>query len=94
MENREKLTTPADGAGKPDGSVPDEGLKRLRSVLLTVLIICGGNGAGLVAGALVWKKTGNIPLAIVLLIGITAAAFCAAMLLFKKRNRRSGSGRG
>ena len=94
MENREDRISPMDKTGKPQSSVPDEGLHKLKSVLLTVLILCGGNGVGLIAGVLAWRRTGSIPLAIVLLVGITAAAFCAAMFLFRKRVRVSRGGRG
>lgn len=58
---------------------------KLRFVLKIVLIICGGNGIGVLAGAFFWKYTGRTPQAVTLMVLITAAAFLYAVLLIKKR---------
>ena len=68
---------------------PEEGLGRMAYVLLVVLIICGGNGIGIITGALVWKFTGAVGIAIALAIGITAAAFAGAMLLIRSHHRKN-----
>lgn len=64
---------------------------QLMFTLAIVLIICGGNGIGLVAGGLLWKFTGQALSAIVLMIAITILAFSAAMLLLVRRNKRTAS---
>lgn len=53
---------------------------RLIFVLVLVLIFCGGNGAGMLAGALIWKMTGQLKPAILAVVGITVLAFVIAML--------------
>ena len=62
--------------------------QRLKYVLLVVLILCGGNGAGIIAAALVWKFTGLLWGAVLTLVGITLLAFVGAMALILTRNKK------
>lgn len=62
--------------------------QRLKYVLLVVLILCGGNGAGIIAAALVWKFTGLLLGAILTLVGITLLAFAGAMVLILTHNKK------
>ena len=55
--------------------------QKLIYVLLVVLIICGGNGVGILTAGLIWKLTGAIGIAVLAAVIITIAAFTAAMLL-------------
>ena len=55
--------------------------QKLIYVLLVVLIICGGNGAGILTAGLIWKLTGAIGVAVLIAVLITVLAFAAAMLL-------------
>ena len=54
---------------------------RLILVLVFVLIFCGGNGIGILLGALIWKKTGSMAGGITAMLIITIAAFALAMLV-------------
>ncbi len=63
--------------------------KRLTYVLLVVLIICGGNGIGILAAGLIWKYTGTIAGAITAVVAITIAAFVCAMVLVVRHNKKS-----
>ncbi len=55
--------------------------QKLIYVLLVVLIICGGNGIGILTAGLIWKLTGAIGIAVLVAVIITIVAFSAAMLL-------------
>lgn len=68
--------------------------QRLKFVLLVVLILCGGNGAGIIAAALVWKSTGLLWGAILTLVGITLLAFLGAiaLILSHTRKRKNSAG--
>jgi predicted lipid-binding transport protein (Tim44 family) len=52
---------------------------KLLFVLVVVFIICGGNGLGLLMGGLVWHATGQIGLAIAVMVGITLLALGIAI---------------
>ncbi len=56
-------------------------------VLLTVLLICGGNGLSILLAALLWKRTGSMALAIVTVVGVTAICFALAMVFVALRHR-------
>ncbi len=56
-------------------------------VLLVVLIICGGNGMGILIGGLLWKATERLSLAILAVVGITVIAFALAMALVALNHR-------
>ena len=71
MENDQK-PAPEQQQGDP---------QKLIYVLLVVLIICGGNGAGILTAGLIWKLTGAIGAAVLAAVVITVIAFAAAMLL-------------
>lgn len=47
---------------------------RIAYVMAIVAILCGGNGIGIVAAGLLWKKAQNLPGAIALAVAFTAAA--------------------
>ena len=64
--------------------------KQLKFVLLVVLILCGGNGVGIIAAALVWKFTGAIASAIVTAVLITVVALVGALALILSHNRKQG----
>ncbi len=55
--------------------------------LLTVLLICGGNGMSILVAGLLWKSTGSMPLAIVTVVGLTAIFFALAMVMVALRHR-------
>ena len=57
-------------------------------MLLVVLIICGGNGLGILAAGLIWKFTQSIAGAIVAVVTITVIAFVIAMVLVVRHNKR------
>ena len=48
-------------------------------VLLIVLLICGGNGLGILAAGLLWKAAGRLALSITVLVLITLTGFALAM---------------
>lgn len=79
-----------DKTSQPPEQRSTQDTKRLLYVMLVVLIICGGNGAGILTAALIWKSTGHIPAAVFAVVFITLLAFIAAMLVVlfhnKKRN--------
>lgn len=72
----------------PETSQPQQDPNRLLHVMLVVLIICGGNGLGIVAAALIWKFTGALAAAILTAVGITAIAFFGAILLIVSHNKK------
>lgn len=71
----------------PETSQPRQDPNRLLYVMLVVLIICGGNGLGILTAALIWKFTGALTAAILTAVGITVLAFLGAMLLIVSHNR-------
>lgn len=72
----------------PETPAPQGDSQRLTYVLLVVLIICGGNGLGILAAGLVWKFTQNIAGAIFAVVGITVIAFVFAMVLVVHHNKK------
>lgn len=69
----------------------NSGIRKLKFVLLVVLVLCGGNGAAIIAAALVWKATASLPSAILTLVVITLAALAGALamiLLHIKKSKR------
>lgn len=72
----------------PETPAPQGDPQRLTYVLLVVLIICGGNGVGILAAGLIWKLTGNVPGAIAAVVAVTVAAFALAMVLVVRHNRK------
>jgi len=72
----------------PDPQKPGQDAKRLAYVLLVVLIICGGNGIGILTAALVWKFTHLLSAAILSVVGITVLAFLGGMLVILSHNKR------
>ena len=70
-------------------SMDDNAFRRkLTLALLVVLILCGGNGIGIIAAALIWKQTGAIAGAILTAVGITLVALLCAIALILRHNRR------
>ncbi len=67
---------------------PKRDPQRLTYVMLVVLILCGGNGASIIAAALLWKRTGQTAAAILTVVGVTAVAFLAAMVLIRSHNKK------
>ena len=63
--------------------------KKLVFVLLVVLILCGGNGIGIITAALIWKFTGAIAGAILTAVAITLAALLCVIAMILHRSRRS-----
>ena len=57
-------------------------------VLLIVLLICGGNGLGILAAGLLWKAAGSLALSITVLVLITLTGFALAMALVAVNHRR------
>ena len=57
-------------------------------VLLVVLIICGGNGIGILVGAIIWTASGRMVPAIAALVVISIAAFAVGMALVALNHRR------
>lgn len=66
----------------------DQYSKQLKFVLLVVLILCGGNGAGIIAAALVWKFTGSLTGTILTVVTITVVAFLCVMVMILRRNKK------
>lgn len=66
----------------------DQYSKQLKFVLLVVLILCGGNGVGIIAAALVWKFTSSLAGTILTVVAITAVAFLCAMAMILRHNRK------
>lgn len=62
--------------------------QRMKFVLLVVLILCGGNGIGIITGALVWKFTGSIAGAILTAVVITVVALICALALVLSHNKK------
>lgn len=62
--------------------------KQLKFVLLVVLILCGGNGVGIIAAALVWKFTASLTGTILTVVAITAVAFLCAMVMILRHNKK------
>lgn len=61
---------------------------QLLFVLLVVLIICGGNGVGILTAGVIWKLTHQLGIAIAAAVLITVLAFAAGMALVLIRNKR------
>ena len=72
----------------PETPAPQGDSQRLTYVLLVVLIICGGNGLGILAAGLVWKFTQSIVGAILAVVVITIIAFVSAMVLVVRHNKK------
>ncbi|MBR1781226.1 MAG: hypothetical protein IJ751_07495 [Oscillospiraceae bacterium] len=67
---------------------PAQDPNKLLFVMLVVLIICGGNGLGILTAALIWRLTGLRAAAILAVVGITVVAFVCGMALIVFRNRK------
>ena len=80
MEDNAK-NDPADREG-------GQGSGQLLFVLLVVLIICGGNGVGILAAGVIWKLMHRLAIAIAAAVIITVLAFAAGMALVLLRSRR------
>ena len=66
---------------------------RIAYVMAIVAILCGGNGIGIVAAGLLWKKTQNLPGAIALAVAFTAAALAiVAVVVLVMCNRTNWAG--
>ena len=65
-----------------------QGSGQLLFVLLVVLIICGGNGVGILAAGVIWKLTHHMAAAIVSAVIITVLAFAVGMTLVILQNKR------
>ncbi len=65
---------------------PANSTKRLVNIMIVVLIICGGNGFGIILAAVLWKYTGMVLASIALMIVITAIFFITAMLILRRLN--------
>lgn len=72
----------------PETPRPQQDPNRLRYVMLVVLIICGGNGLGIVSAALIWKLSGALAASILTAVGITILALIGAMLLIISHNKK------
>lgn len=68
----------------------DQYSKQLKFVLLVVLILCGGNGAGIIAAALVWKFTGSLTGTILTVVLVTVIALIVALTLILSHNKKKG----
>ena len=80
-----------------DLSIPEEDGEwelpkaRIAYVMAIVAVLCGGNGAGILGAGLYWKATGNLPVAIGIVVGATALgllAVAAIVLIHKKRTKK------
>lgn len=67
---------------------PQNDPQKLIYVLLVVLIICGGNGAGILTAGLIWKLTGAVGAAVLAAVIITVVTFAIAMLLVVLHGRK------
>mgnify|MGYP004658957625 FL=1 len=65
-----------------------QGSGQLLFVLLVVLIICGGNGVGILAAGGIWKLTQQMAAASVAAVIITVLAFAVGMTLVVLHNKR------
>ena len=63
---------------------------QLKFVLLVVLLICGGNGVGIIAAALIWKFTGSVAGAVLTAVAITVVALIGALALVLLRSKKAG----
>lgn len=52
---------------------------KLLYVMAIVLIVCGGNGAGLLAGAVIWRASRRTALAVAVMLAITLLAIGLAV---------------
>jgi Na+/citrate or Na+/malate symporter len=66
---------------------PPQDPQRLLFVMLVVLIVCGGNGVGIITAALIWKYTGRVVAAIVAVTIITLLALAGALALILCHSR-------
>ena len=73
---------------EPERREGGQGSGQLLFVLLVVLIICGGNGVGILAAGVIWKLTHRLAIAIAVAVIITVLAFAAGMALVLLRGRR------
>lgn len=91
-ENRELLREELE-AELPEIPAVEEGevqlpVHRILYVMAIVAVLCGGNGAGIVAAGLYWKAAHHVAGAIAIAAGATAAALLIVVLIvvLHKRN--------
>lgn len=72
----------------PERREDGQGSGQLLFVLLVVLIICGGNGVGILAAGVIWTLTQHMAAAIVAAVIITVLAFTVGMTLVILHNKR------
>ncbi len=72
--------------------LPRSQKRDLLRVMLAVLIVCGGNGIGILAAAICWKFTGRLLPALGVAAGITAVALVAGILfLGREKGKNAGN---
>ena len=62
----------------------------LLCALAVVFIVCSGNAAGILFGAILWKLTGQVTAAVLVFIGLTALGLLlglTVLLILQKRRR-------
>ena len=65
---------------KKPGTVSGSKMKLL-SVMVVVFIVCGGNGVGILTGAVIWRTTQRLALSVAVTLAITLVAFFVAVCL-------------
>lgn len=71
----------------PEHQQPRQNTKQVAYVMLVVLIICGGNGVGIITAALIWKSTHLLAAAIVSVSVITILALLGGIIMIVRHNR-------
>lgn len=61
---------------------------RIAYVMIIVAVLCGGNGIGILAAGLYWKATQNLPGAVGIVVGMTAAALVVIAVIVLVHKRR------
>ena len=74
--HREKAAEQSETTGtkKPEIDAATLLKDRMLFVMLIVAVLCGGNGIGIVAAGLFWKRTQNLAGAVGIVVAVTAAA--------------------
>lgn len=55
--------------------------EQLIYIMVVIAVMCGGNGAGIVAAGLYWVRTHNLAGTIGIVVGVTAAALVAVLII-------------
>ena len=92
LNQEEELNLEQMDFSAPEGEVEWELPKaRIAYVMAIVAVLCGGNGIGILSAGLYWKTTGNLPVAIGIVVGVTVLALLVVaviVLVHEKRTKK------